>query len=173
MESHTQVHELLAQSPSIPNRPTHTPPGEMTEILGIISSGAAIGQATAAIPISLIKLNKLWNEFRDVPEDLAFLVRQIEILHLLFEENENQVSRARHISPPRSVERACKLVNNGAHELEALVDELQGGLKQRRGWKAKVATAKVVLKSHQIKRCKSRLKATVTLLNLAKQCQMT
>jgi hypothetical protein len=145
----------------------------MAEILGIISSGAAIGQATAAIPNSLIKLNELWNEFRDVPEDLVFLVRQIEILHLLFEENENQANRARHISLPGSVERAFKLVNNGAQELEALVEELRGGLKQRRGWKAKVATAKVVLKSQQIKRCKSRLKATVTLLNLAKQCQMT
>jgi hypothetical protein len=100
-------------------------------------------------------------------------VRQIEILHLLFEENENQVSRPRHVSPPGYVQRAFKLVNNGAQELEALVEELQGGLKQRRGWKAKVATAKVVLKSYQIKRCKSRLKATVTLLNLAKQCQMT
>ena len=145
----------------------------MAEVLGIISSGVAIGKATAAIPNSLIKLNELWNEFRDVPEDLVFLVRQIEILHLLFEENETQVSRARHVSPPGSVERAFKLVNNGAQELGALVEELQGGLKQRQGWKAKVATAKVVLKSHQIKRCKSRLKATVTLLNLAKQCQMT
>jgi hypothetical protein len=145
----------------------------MAEVLGIISSGVAIGKATAAIPNSLIKLNELWNEFRDVPEDLVFLVRQIEILHLLFEENENQVSRARHPPPPQSVERAIELVNNGAQELEALVEELQGGLKQRRGWKGKVATAKVVLKSHHIKRCKSRLKATVTLLNLAKQCQMT
>ena len=144
----------------------------MAEVLGIISSGVAIGKAAAAIPNSLIKLNELWNEFRDVPEDLVFLVRQIEILHLLFEENANQVSRARHTPPPQSVERAIKLVNNGAQELEALVEELQGGLKQSQGWKAKVATAKVVLKSHQIKRCKSRLKATVALLNLAKQCQM-
>jgi hypothetical protein len=74
----------------------------MAEVLGIISSGVAIGKATAAIPNSLIKLNELWNEFRDVPEDLVFLVRQIEILHLLFEENENQVSRARH-TPPSSI----------------------------------------------------------------------
>jgi hypothetical protein len=145
----------------------------MAEVVGIISGSIAIGQAAAAIASSLIKLKELWNEFRDVPQELVFLVRQIEILHLLFEENETQVIRAGPISPPRSVERAFELVNNGAQELDALVEELQLGLKQRQGWKAKVATAKVVLKNSQIKRCKTRLKATIALLNLAKQCQIT
>jgi hypothetical protein len=145
----------------------------MAEVVGIISSGIAIGQATAAIAKSLVKLKDLWNEFRDVPEDLVFLVRQVEILRLLFEENESQVSQTGSASLPRSVQLAFELVTKGASELEVLVEELQHGLKQRQGWKAKVAMTKAVLKKDQVKRVKSRLKATVALLNLAKQCQMT
>jgi hypothetical protein len=144
----------------------------MAEVIGILASSIAIGQATAAITSSLLKLKGLWSELRDVPDDLQHLVRELEVVYLVLVESEDQDASDSRSPGLRSLELALQLTNDGAKELQSLVDDLQTRLRQDQGWKRKFVPAKVVLKRGQIKRLKSRLKTCIRLLTLAKQCKI-
>lgn len=144
----------------------------MAEVIGIVASGIAIGQATAALTSSLLKLKSLWNEFRDVPDDLLHLVRELEIVYLVLAESEDQLTADSRSPASRSLELAWQFTNDGAKELKSLVDDLQAELKQNQRWKAKFMAANVVLKRDQIKRLKSRLKTCIRLLTLANQSKI-
>ena len=144
----------------------------MAEIIGIVASGIAIGQATAALTSSLLKLKSLWNEFRDVPEDLLHLVHELEIVYLVLAESDPQGTSETCTPSSRSLELAWQLTNDGAKELKCLVDDLEAELKQNQRWKGKFMAAKVVLKRDQIKRLKSRLKTCIRLLTLANQSKI-
>ena len=145
----------------------------MAEVIGIVASGIAIGQATTAITSSLLKLKSLWNEFRDVPEDLLHLVHELEIVYLVLAESDPQGTSEICTPISRSLELAWQLTNDGAKELRSLVDDLQAELKkQNQRWKGKFMAAKVVLKRDQIKRLKSRLKTCIRLLTLANQSKI-
>jgi hypothetical protein len=145
----------------------------MAEVIGIVASGIAIGQATTAITSSLLKLKSLWNEFRDVPDDLLHLVHELEIVYLVLAESDPQGTSETCTPSSRSLELAWQLTNDGAKELRSLVDDLQAELKkQNQRWKGKFMAAKVVLKRDQIKRLKSRLKTCIRLLTLANQSKI-
>jgi hypothetical protein len=144
----------------------------MAEAIGIVASGIAIGQATAAITTSLLQLKSLWNELRDVPDELRHLVRELEIVYLVLAESEDQLAAKSGSPASRSLELALQLTDDGAKELKSLVDDLQAELKQNQRWKGKFVAAKVVLKRDQIKRFKSRLKTCIRLLTLANQSKI-
>jgi hypothetical protein len=144
----------------------------MAEVIGIIASGVAIGQATTAITSSLLKLKSLWNEFRDVPEDLLHLVHELEIVYLVLAESDPQDTSGTHSPSSRSLRLAWQLTNDGAKELKSLVDDLQAELRHNQRWKGKFVAAKIVLKRDQIKRLKSKLKTCIRLLTLANQSKI-
>jgi len=144
----------------------------MAEVIGIVASGIAIGQATAALTSSLLKLKSLWNEFRDVPNDLLHLVHELEIVCLVLAESDPQGTSGTCTPSSRPSELAWKLTNDGAKGLKSLVDDLQAELKQDQRWKGKFVAAKTVMKRDQIKRLKSRLKTCIRLLTLANQSKI-
>lgn len=145
----------------------------MAEILGVVASGIAVGQATATITTSLLKLKELWNQVRDIPDDLTHLVHEIEIAYLVLAESKDQEQLVAYHLRSRSLERALQLTDDAAQELIALVDDLQSRVRQSQGWKKKIAAAKAVFARDQIKRYKSRLKRCLRLLTLAQNCKIT
>lgn len=127
-----------------------------------------MGQAGAAITTNLLKLKNLWDELRDVPDDLVHLVQELEIVNSVLAESQEQGPSG----SSRSLELAMKLTSDGARELGLLVDESQSQVRQNKNWKGKLMAVKVVLRKDQVKKLKSRLKSCLRLLELTKQCQL-
>jgi len=144
----------------------------MAEVIGIVASGIAIGQATAGITSSLLKLKSLWNELRDVPEDLQHLAQELEIVYLVLAKNEDLGILDSHSNALRSLQLAIQLANDGAKELKTLVDDLQAQLRPNQRWKGNILAAKCVLKRDQISRLKSRMERSIRPLTLANQFKM-
>ncbi|KAF4626122.1 hypothetical protein G7Y89_g12033 [Cudoniella acicularis] len=96
----------------------------MAEIIGVVASGIALGQAAAAITSSLQKLHSLWSQLRDIPDDLQHLTREIEITYLVLAETSYQEQLAFYNTRSRALEEALYLTNDAARELDALVEEL-------------------------------------------------
>jgi hypothetical protein len=53
----------------------------MAELVGVVASGISIGTLAAQVASSLIKLNSLWNELHDAPDDIKDLIDEVEILN--------------------------------------------------------------------------------------------
>ena len=144
----------------------------MAEILGVVASGIAVGQAAATITGSLLKLKELWSQVRDIPDDLTHLVHEIEIAYLVLAESKEQEQLVDYHMRSRSLEMALQLTDDAAQELIALVDDLRIRVKESQGWKKKLTAAKAVFAWDQIKRYMSRLKRCLRLLTLAQNCKI-
>ena len=145
----------------------------MAEIVGVIASGISIGTLAVQITSSIAKLKDCWSQIKEAPEDIRMLVEEIEDLHLLLCDIEND--RAQNpmssalldkVSAARCIEH-CK---RGANRLKELVDDLENEIYRRSGLKRKWASTKAVLEKTKIEKYKSRLENAVRLLSLAYQC---
>jgi hypothetical protein len=55
----------------------------MAEVLGIITSGLAIGQLIGSITSSIIKLKEHWDQVKDAPGEIQSLLLEIDSLNLI------------------------------------------------------------------------------------------
>ena len=50
----------------------------MAEALGVAASGIAVAQLSIQVGSTVSKLKQLWDQVKDVPEDIADLMEQID-----------------------------------------------------------------------------------------------
>jgi hypothetical protein len=139
----------------------------MAEALGLVASGISVAQLAGNITTSVIKLKDYWEQVRDAPAEIGYLVREIDSFGLILSHIQNDQKR-QPLFDNACVQQSLRLCTEGADELSALVNELSntigGG---RSGWRRKVGAAKVVLKKEEIKKLKRRMKHAMQLLSLA------
>ncbi|KAI1384188.1 uncharacterized protein F4822DRAFT_63089 [Hypoxylon trugodes] len=66
----------------------------MAEALGIASSGIAIAQIASQVGGAVFKLKRLWDEVKDIPDDIADLMEQIDCLDPILWEAGNTLDQS-------------------------------------------------------------------------------
>ena len=144
----------------------------MAEVLGVVASGIAVSQIAGQVTKSIFKLKQYWDQVQDAPDEIKYLLREIDSLNLIL--NHIQSDKATQTTSSIPVDNLCiqqslQFCKEGADELRGLVDELAGKIDCKRGWRKKVGSVKVVLKKDDIKKLKKRMKHAVQLLQLSYQ----
>ncbi|KAI1735121.1 hypothetical protein F4680DRAFT_311134 [Xylaria scruposa] len=142
----------------------------MAEALSVAASGIAVTQVAAQVGKSIIKLKRLWDDFKDVPSSIEDLLDQIECLDPALWEAENTFTQAS--LPPMFWDsslgsRSITYCRKALSSLTEIVDELKLQLNQPGKLRRKFATAKVVLKKEQLRNLEKRLQKAITMLSLA------
>ncbi|CCF40308.1 hypothetical protein CH063_02321 [Colletotrichum higginsianum] len=68
----------------------------MAEVFGVVVSALTVAEMAGKFGASIVKLKKLWDEVQDVPNEIAHLVRQLEILRPVLAEMEAEFSQRTH-----------------------------------------------------------------------------
>jgi hypothetical protein len=135
-------------------------------VIGVVASGISIVQLAGQVTACTLKLKAYWDEIKEAPTEIKYLVREINALSLILSQIQDGYTGGENVYLQHSLE----LCRDGAEELKRLVDEMEMKLSLGGGrWKRKVGAAKVVLKKEEIKRLKGRLESAVRLLGLAHQ----
>jgi len=139
----------------------------MAEVLGIFASSVALGQLAGAITSSVIKLKGYWDQVKDAPAEIHYLLQEIEVLSQILSRMQKQNTHDTAFTPNAWLQQCFNLCNQSATELSRLVEEMTLRIDGGSRWQRKVGCTKVVLKKDEIKILKGRLKSSIRLLNLA------
>jgi len=139
----------------------------MAEVLGVVASGIAVAQLAGQVTKSIVKLKDYWDQVRDAPAEIKYLLKEIDSLSLILQHIQGgQVGLS---SDSACVQQCFELCQEAATELGELVKAMSEKIEGNREWKKRVGSAKVVLKKEEIKKLKKRIKNAVSLLSLALQ----
>lgn len=144
----------------------------MAEILGAVASGISVLQLAGQVAKSVIKLKDYWDQIKEAPAEIVYLLQEIESLNLILGHIKDDQSEQNTYGVDVGnvcVQQSLELCRQGADELEGLVVELAQKIEGKGKWRGKMASAKVVLKKEEIKRLKRRMKNAIRLLSLAYQ----
>ncbi|XXH06018.1 hypothetical protein Hte_012463 [Hypoxylon texense] len=144
----------------------------MAEALGIAASGIAVAQLTSQVGGAVLKLKQLWDEVKDVPEDIADLMEQIDCLDPVLWETENNFNQGGLPSivwDRLASKRTTTYCRKALHNLTQMVDELSLQINNSKGSRRKIAAVKVLLKKDLLKKLEKRLENAVRMLTLAQQ----
>ncbi|KAI2469516.1 hypothetical protein F4781DRAFT_213381 [Annulohypoxylon bovei var. microspora] len=144
----------------------------MAEALAVAASGIAIAQISAQVGGAVFKLKQLWEEVKDVPDDIADLMEQIDCLSPVLWEAENNFNQGD--LPPLVWDRLASTSNTlycrkALQSLTAMVDELNHHINSARKGRRKIAAVKVLLKKDSLKKMEKRLENAIRMLTLAQQ----
>ena len=144
----------------------------MAEALSVAASGIAIAQVTGQVGKSVLKLKKLLDEIRDVPDDIDDLMQQIECLDpALFEAETsfNDTGLPSILWNDAAAKRSTAYCRSALKALTELVDDLSHHMQHSRGLHRKIGAVKIVLKKDMLKKLEKRLESAVRMLTLAQQ----
>ena len=145
---------------------------EMAEIFGLVAGGVSIGALAGQIASSVVKLKSYLDQVRDLPEDIALLVDEIDDLYSLLSDIEADQCRNPYsaiLFDNNSSSRCLDHCKRGADRLRRVVDNIAvefGSIKPiKRRWKA----AKIIWKRDRVEKYRAELASTVRLLTLSHQ----
>lgn len=145
----------------------------MAELVGVITTAVTIGSLVSQLATSIKKLKDCWEQVRDAPEDLKWLIREIEIFNLVLDEIEDdlaQESVASSLTNSRSARQSFKLCKDASEELDTLVKDLGRDLDSPSRLQRSYAALKMTAQNNKVEKYRSRLKNVTGLLMLAQQC---
>lgn len=119
----------------------------MAEIIGLVSGGIAIAQATGKVGSLVLSLSRLWKEVKDVPETIKALVEQLKYFALSIDaiEAEPQAVIGGGCPPTPMCARAIQHCRHLHEKLDKLIQDLMGDIVSTRRRKRYVAKTKAVL----------------------------
>jgi hypothetical protein len=144
----------------------------MAEVVGVIASGVSIGCLVTQIGSSIIKLKGYWDEVQEAPEVVHALIENIEDLHSLLADIEDDQTRNPISALLLDVNSRSKCLTHcrkAAGRLEKLLDNLRADIDTSRRIRKKWAGAKVLLNKDKLGRYKIELERTMRLLSLSEQ----
>ena len=145
----------------------------MAEAVGVVASALTFATVVAQVTESIIKIKHCWSQFREAPNDLRYLMRDLELFGVILAEIEEDLSQGpvafalktnNHVM--RSLE-YCKEASNG---LQALSTELEHDINSSSRLRKSYAAAKVVLQRGKLESHMTRLRNANQLLSLSQQC---
>ncbi|XDG07273.1 hypothetical protein ABKA04_006888 [Annulohypoxylon sp. FPYF3050] len=144
----------------------------MAEVLGVIASGIAIAQVAGTAAGAVVKLKKLWDEVKNVPERISDLMEQIDCLDPILWEAEQQVLQNR--LPPQLWDdtvaiRSTKYCRKALQKLTHVAKDLASQIDSKRRVERGISRTKVLLKKDRLRDLEQRLESAVRMLQLAQQ----
>ncbi|THV53833.1 hypothetical protein BGAL_0041g00420 [Botrytis galanthina] len=134
----------------------------MAEALGI--AGSAVGIISLAVQLGdgILKLKSFWNAVKDAPEEILYILDELDITHVLLTEIEDSLGN-QTISPAAA--RSLRLCQKGVDILNKAVKELEDEMKRRKKW----GGVKMVIKKELLEKMEKRLGRANSLMMMAHQ----
>ncbi|KAF8859458.1 hypothetical protein BDZ45DRAFT_801586 [Acephala macrosclerotiorum] len=129
----------------------------MAEV-GLIASGMGIASLGIQIGSGIIRLKQLWDDVKDAPEEIRYLLEEIDTLNEVLSTIDDS-----DLLP--STAKSLELCSRGAKLLQSIVQELEASMAKGK----KLGGFKCVLKRGTIDRLRERLKSAVMMLTLSYQ----
>lgn len=145
----------------------------MAELLGIITSAITVVETAGKVGSSILKLKRLWDEVKDVPQSIQALMDELEQVSSLLDAMETEFTEIRHIVRNDKVAKASMdYCRQAKGRLEGVVHELQQEINSQRRLRRGVAKFKVVLKSGLVSKHQEAMRYALQLLTSAQQIYM-
>ena len=141
----------------------------------VVASGLTIGSLAVGIANSAVKLRSIWDQVHDAPDDILYLIGDLERLRYMLVDSEEFQQRnptSSLVLDSTSMSRCLQRCKEEVDRLKELTDGLSNHLENSSKFKKKKAAAKIVLKKDLINRYKARLDGTLRTLTLAHQMYM-
>lgn len=145
----------------------------MAELVGVIASAVTFGTVVAQLTKSITCLKDFCEQIRDLPSDISWLVRDIEILGLVLGDIEGEFVQkpiTSGLNDSKHVQQSLEFCREAAVGLETtyrdLVQDVQSGARIPQYY----AMMKLVMRRSRIEKYKSRLQDVIRLLLLSQQC---
>jgi hypothetical protein len=135
----------------------------MAEV-GLIASGMGIASLAIQIGDGILKLKAFWESVKDAPEDIRYILEEIETINLLLSE----IISTREALPAVNTPTATKCLGfcqRGAEILGNVVEDLHKGIEKRQ----RIGSIKAALKKGAIDRLTDKLRRAQYLLMLSNQ----
>ena len=140
----------------------------MAEVVGVVASAISIVQLAGQITESVIALKQYWDQIKDAPSEISYLLEEIDSFQLIFHAiGDDQMSNSPFHPNNPSMRQISILCDQAAEQLKSLVDDLSRKVEGKSGWKKTLGSIKVVLKKEDIQRLKERLKCAISLMHMA------
>jgi hypothetical protein len=145
----------------------------MAELVGVIASAVTFGTVMAQLTTSISSLKGFCEQIHNLPGDINWLVRDIELLGLILSDIEAdfvQKSITPGLNDSKNVRQSLEFCREAAVSLETtykdLVSDLQSGSRIPQSY----AIMKLAMRRSKIEKYKSRLQDVIRLLLLSQQC---
>lgn len=126
----------------------------MAEALGIVASGIAVSQAVATLGRAIFAVKRLCDELNEIPDKIAHLLNEPEILNPIVADVENGLSipdqgpsGARNDAAARRAVSSYQLASSA---LESLAPGLQARISTASGTRRKMASLRALLKKEEV-----------------------
>ncbi|KUJ20769.1 uncharacterized protein LY89DRAFT_730785 [Mollisia scopiformis] len=138
----------------------------MAEILGLVSSGLSVASIAIQISDSVLKLKEFWSSVKDAPEDIKYLVDEIDTLGLILTDiGNNERRRDSSLVGFASARKCLALCQKGSRILEEVANDLEDKI----GNKRRVGAFRAALKIGMVEKLRDRLKNAQFMLMLSNQ----
>lgn len=141
----------------------------MAELFGLIASGVGITSLAIQISSSILQLKSFCDLIKDAPEEIRYLIEEMEVLGLIVSDIEATISSNQQVSIPvldsGAAARCLGLCKRGVDALEAAVRDLAAELEKGK----KRGGLKRALRKDTTDKLRERLKNAQTLLVLSQQ----
>lgn len=123
--------------------------------------------------ISIIKLKQCWDQIRDAPEDLKFLIREIKLFSYVLDDIEADMaceSVASSLINSKPALQCFKLCSEAATILDVFISDLGRDIDSSSRLRGLYAAAKMVMQKKKVEHYRARLQNVAGLLSLSQQC---
>lgn len=145
----------------------------MAEIIGVISGAITLGGVAVQLASSIKQLKDCWEQIRDAPDDIKWLIRDIEIFGLVLTDVEHDSalgSGPSSLANSKAAMQSLRLCKEATRELEILVKDLAQDIDSPSQFQRSYAAVKMTLQKSRIEKYRSRLRNVTSLLMLSQQC---
>lgn len=142
----------------------------MAEVLGTIASGIAIGDLAVKLGTSIKKLRGYWEEVKEAPSSISFLIRRIELTSSILTDIEHDQAKnpfSAMILDTTTTDICLQECRLAIQQLEQVVEALAFGIESKRKRKRWEAAGKFVLKKDDIQRLKDNLEGILQLITIS------
>ncbi|KAG7292724.1 hypothetical protein NEMBOFW57_002763 [Staphylotrichum longicolle] len=151
----------------------------MAEVLSVVASGIAVGQAAQTVGQAVFSLIQLWREVKDAPETVQNMLDDLEVAGELVAAIEAELETSALSTGPNSSRcltrlqelalRRCRQIQK---KLGDFVEDLAADIASSRKKKRLLAKAQVVLKKETLASYEKRLEKALASLNATLQLNL-
>ncbi|KAK2025417.1 hypothetical protein LX32DRAFT_642776 [Colletotrichum zoysiae] len=142
----------------------------MAEVFGVVVTALTVAEMAGKFGGSIVKLKKLWDEVQDVPNEIARLVRQLELLRPVLAEMESGFTQQTHKACHNSAANlSMEYCQQAVAELDALAEDLRSRIDAAKRSRRNITKLKVTFKKEQIRGYQEKIQFALQLLSLSQQ----
>ncbi|GAB1194712.1 hypothetical protein APSETT444_003958 [Aspergillus pseudonomiae] len=148
----------------------------MAELVGVVSSAITFATFAVQVSKSVQTLKGYWDSIRDAPDDLKWLLREVEILGCIIADVDKDLSQGSvplGLRDSQHVTQSLHLCEEAVECLESLCKDLLQGIGSSSRMRRSYQAARIILHERRTEKHISKLHSVVRLLMLSQQCYIS